>query len=74
MILEFKGWYSGDLGEESYLWNYASTSRKSYTNRTCIKPYTINDMFHMMLEMEYIVLVIHVFKIYYLIVSKSVYE
>jgi hypothetical protein len=31
-------------------------------------------MFHMMLEMEYIVLVIHVFKIYYLIVSKSAYE
>jgi hypothetical protein len=54
---------SGDLGEETYLWNYTSTSRKSYTKRTCIRPYTINDMFHMMLEMEYMMLVIHVLNI-----------
>jgi hypothetical protein len=34
--------------------------------RACIRPYTKNDMFHMMLEMEYIMLVIHALEMYYL--------
>ncbi len=34
--------------------------------RTGIKPYTRNDMFHMMLEMEYIMPIILAPKMYYL--------
>jgi hypothetical protein len=34
--------------------------------RACIKPYTRNDMLHMMLEMEYIMPVILVAEMYYL--------
>ncbi len=34
--------------------------------RACIRPYTRNDMLHMMLEMEYIMLVIPTLDMYYL--------
>ncbi len=41
--------------------------------RACIKPYMRNDMFHMMLEMEYTMQVILVLEMFYLcIVSKFV--
>ncbi len=36
------------------------------TERASIRPYTINDMLHMMLKMEYIMLVIPAPKMYYL--------
>jgi hypothetical protein len=35
--------------------------------RIGVRPYTRNDMFHMMLEMEYIMRVIHALNMYYLI-------
>jgi hypothetical protein len=43
-------------------------SKTSYTSqRASIKPYTTNDMLHMMLEMEYVMPMILVLEMYYLV-------
>jgi hypothetical protein len=65
---------SGDSVKEAYVWSYATTCRTSYIDKkVSVKPYTRNYMLHVMLKMEYIMLMILALEMYYLMHHFQIY-